>query len=173
MLTATPGSLTNWYGPSWQSWLKDCCIEEKGGAFPQVFNLRDSVIETEGRFLILLCDINNCPYILVDVYAPNSHHLCFMRKLMSKIDKVKYGNLILCGNFNVLANPHIDTTSISLSTIFPHFWPCCTRRNCMTSGTACTTVKETIFSQLGTIHILVYIWSWLTNRSYRGHPQLI
>lgn len=31
--------------------------------------------------------------------------------MLSRIDKVKYGNLELCRDFNVTADPHVDSTS--------------------------------------------------------------
>lgn len=76
-----------------------------------VFTLKEVIAGPEGQFYILLCDINNCPYTLVGVHAPKTHQIRFLHKLLSKIDKVKHGNLILCGDFNVTANPHIDSTS--------------------------------------------------------------
>lgn len=74
------------------------------------FNLQDSISDPDSQILILVCDINNCLYTLAVIFSPNSHQLRLIQKLMSRIEKVKYGNLILCGDFTAIVDPHIDTT---------------------------------------------------------------
>lgn len=46
------------------------------------FNLKDSVIDPEGRYIILNSDINAQPYTLVSVYAPSSHQIWFLCKIV-------------------------------------------------------------------------------------------
>lgn len=43
------------------------------------FELKDSVIDPGGRYIILPCVITNLPLTLVSVYAHNSHQMRFLR----------------------------------------------------------------------------------------------
>ena len=36
------------------------------------FELKEKIIDTEGRLLILYCLIQNEPFLLVNIYAPNT-----------------------------------------------------------------------------------------------------
>lgn len=56
------------------------------------FTASQVVTDTHGRYIILLCFIDNCPYTIVNVYAPNTRQLRFLRKLWVKINKLKKGD---------------------------------------------------------------------------------
>lgn len=45
------------------------------------------------------------------MYAPNSHQIHFFRALFKCIASVKYGHLLICGDFNLPTDPHLDTSS--------------------------------------------------------------
>lgn len=47
----------------------------------------------------------------MNVYAPNSHQIRFTHKLFCKLSKIKCGSLVICGDFNLTANPHLDLSS--------------------------------------------------------------
>ena len=49
------------------------------------FQLKKSVLDPEGRYIILICTINNVMFTLINVYAPNVHQMRFFRKLMAII----------------------------------------------------------------------------------------
>lgn len=55
------------------------------------YTLRDSLLDPEGRFLILLCEISAKPFTLVYLYAPNSHQLCFFCKFFGKYHPLDMG----------------------------------------------------------------------------------
>lgn len=42
------------------------------------FHLKSSLMDDEGRYIILTGDLNSRTYIIVSVYAPNSHQLRFI-----------------------------------------------------------------------------------------------
>lgn len=75
------------------------------------FKLKSSHMDPDGCFIILEGDINSKPYTLVTVYAPNTHQLTFLRKVFKTISSLKYGQLLMCGNFNLTVDPCIDSSS--------------------------------------------------------------
>lgn len=68
---------------------------------------------SNGRCPILVCDINNITYTIVNVYAPNSHQIAFLHKLLKKICQVPKGSLLICGDFNVIVDNNLDSTAKS------------------------------------------------------------
>lgn len=74
------------------------------------FVLHTKFVDAQGRYLVLVCDINQVTYTIVNVYAPNKHQVRFFHKLMHKVDTLKRGLLVLCGDFNIIPDPSIDTT---------------------------------------------------------------
>lgn len=53
------------------------------------FHMKHSVLDTEGRYIILMCTINNIAYTLVNIYAPNVKQMKFLRKLMKVVYPLK------------------------------------------------------------------------------------
>lgn len=51
------------------------------------------------------------PLTLVSVYVLNSHQLHFLRRLLKKVSSVKYGNSLMCGDFNATVDPRLESTS--------------------------------------------------------------
>lgn len=47
----------------------------------------------------------------MNVYAPNSLQLCFLRKVFKLITHVKYGQLLMCGDFNLTVDPSMNSSS--------------------------------------------------------------
>lgn len=69
--------------------------------------------DPQGRYLILVGEFNNRTYTIVNVYAPNTHQLRFMKRLSSKIETIRKGGLIMCGDYNITADYKVDTTTRS------------------------------------------------------------
>lgn len=59
------------------------------------FSLQQLQADPEGRYLILVGIFNNKLYTIVNLYAPNTHQLCFLRKLFCKINMIKKRVLIM------------------------------------------------------------------------------
>lgn len=55
------------------------------------FSLLSTVTDDSGRFVILVCEVNNVKCMLVNVYLPNVHHLSYIRKIWKKVTKVRQG----------------------------------------------------------------------------------
>lgn len=93
-----------------------CASEKKKGSSlpsrkPFAFQPKTSILDTEGRYLIVTCKINAQPYTIRALHAPNSHQLRFLCKLFKCISTVKQGPLLMCGDFNLMANPHLDSSA--------------------------------------------------------------
>lgn len=68
-------------------------------------------VDPEGRYLILIGELNNKPFTVVTLYAPNSRQIRFLKNLFCKIASVRKGSLVVCGNYNSAADFTVDTTS--------------------------------------------------------------
>lgn len=49
------------------------------------FTLHEEIIDPQGRFLSLICDLNSTTYTIATVYSLNKHQVHFFNKLMKKI----------------------------------------------------------------------------------------
>lgn len=68
-------------------------------------------IDPEGRFIILVCSINKQIFTLINVYAPNVHQIRFLRKVFRTAKPLKQGRLIVGGDFNLVPDLSLDSTS--------------------------------------------------------------
>lgn len=75
------------------------------------FKTHKTICDPQGRFIILICDINSTTYTIVNIYAPNTRQIRFFHKVIRNICKVQKGLLVMCGDFNVTPNPMIDSTA--------------------------------------------------------------
>ena len=68
--------------------------------------------DRDGRLLILDCEIDNNPLLLINVYAPTkdmgNQQLLFSENLKSKLEKHGDKNVIIGGDFNTYLNPKVD-----------------------------------------------------------------
>lgn len=65
-----------------------------------------------GRYIILLCEIESVTCTIVNVYVPNSRQISFLNKVKKKVERIKKGAVIWCGDFNAIVDSAIDSTSI-------------------------------------------------------------
>lgn len=79
------------------------------------FSLRDVIRDPDGRFLILQGDFNSLPLTLVSIYAPNSHQLRFLHRVIKRTRSSLYGSMILCGDFNTVVDNVLDVSGQSQS----------------------------------------------------------
>lgn len=98
---------------------KSCIPAQKRGVMIAIkdtvgFTPHEDVIDPEGRFIILICNINSTKFTLVKVYAPNTLQTLFMTSLPKKIKKIQKGSLLICGDFNATVNPQMDSTSTTI-----------------------------------------------------------
>lgn len=96
-----------------------CSDKKKAGVLIAIkdtvqFDLLHSVVDPNGRFIILVCRIDNVISTLVNSYAPNSRQISFLNKLWRRVTRVKQGHLIWCGDFNGIGDAQMDSTSRGL-----------------------------------------------------------
>lgn len=72
------------------------------------FQLHDSVFDPEGHY-ILICTINRVSFILINIWAPNSHQISCFKKALRKVRRMQQGHL--CGDFNFVLDCHLDSSS--------------------------------------------------------------
>lgn len=77
------------------------------------FSLQETHADPEGRYLILVREFNNYLYTIVNLYAPNTHQLRFLKKLFNEVNSIKKGAVIMCGDYNITVDYKMDTTSKS------------------------------------------------------------
>lgn len=75
------------------------------------FYLLETHTDPEGRYLIVVGTFNNNPYTIVNLYAPNTNQLHFLKKLFCKVESVKRGSVIMCEDYNLTVDYEIEVTS--------------------------------------------------------------
>lgn len=75
------------------------------------FQLQDCILDPEGRYVILLCTIDNTVYTIATVYAPNQRQMAFLKATLKKIKSVQQGHLLICTDFNLVPDNDMDSSS--------------------------------------------------------------
>ena len=77
------------------------------------FKLKNIKIDTNGRFIVAQCEIQNSPFVLTNVYTPNiteeqadfSHNI---EQQLESLDLDPDSNIVIGGVFNVTFNTDLD-----------------------------------------------------------------
>ena len=76
------------------------------------FEVEDTIIDPEGRFLLVNVKLNDEKYTLVNIYAPTKDKHDEQKNLLDRIQHMlgenNYENLIMGGDFNATLNPKLD-----------------------------------------------------------------
>lgn len=72
------------------------------------FTQLETHMDTASRFIILICEINQVKYTLVNLYLPNTKQISFLNKIWKKISTLWKGHLNSCGDFNAIPNINLD-----------------------------------------------------------------
>lgn len=75
------------------------------------FQLLDSLVDPEGRFVFIKGLYASKPLTLANIYSPNEYQVSFFRKISDLLLSFREGMVLLEGDFNVPLNPDIDTSS--------------------------------------------------------------
>lgn len=75
------------------------------------FHLISESNDPSGRYLIIICGINNVRYTLMNIYVPNKCQIKFLNGLMWNVKKIQQGSLIMCRDFNIVPNLQMDSTT--------------------------------------------------------------
>lgn len=79
------------------------------------FTLISQLSDPQGRYLILICQINNVLYSIINVYLPNVRPISSLRKIWKKVQPICQGHIVLCGDLNAIVNRQMDTSISSPS----------------------------------------------------------
>lgn len=95
---------------------KSCFSKKQRGVLIAIrdtvsFQLHTSSLDPEGRFIILVCTINNVAYTLVTIYVPNQRQMPFLKNTLKAIREIQQGHLLICGDFNLVPENEMDSSS--------------------------------------------------------------
>lgn len=75
------------------------------------FTLYDQRIDDNGRYIVLVCELNNVMYTIVNLYAPNQRQIYFVCNLLKKVQKISKGDLLIMCDFNCVVDRVADTSA--------------------------------------------------------------
>lgn len=100
---------TEWDGPVWFSSYKS---NSRGVAilFKDTFSykIHSSIIDKDGRYVILDMSIKDKRFSLVGLYGPNEDNPTFFRNLKDEIDEIGNVSIIAGGDWNVVLDYEVD-----------------------------------------------------------------
>lgn len=79
--------------------------------FSLSFKLLHSEVDPNSRYLILNASINNRVMTIVNIYAPNTNQRQFYKTVMEKLKPFQQSALVICGDFNQLVDPLLDSSN--------------------------------------------------------------
>ncbi|KAM8967049.1 epidermal growth factor receptor [Pelodytes ibericus] len=74
--------------------------------------IKHQELDPEGRFIILVCTINEELFTLINVYLPNVNPVGLLNHIMERVEKVRMGTQLIAGDFNCVADITIDKMSL-------------------------------------------------------------
>lgn len=75
------------------------------------FTLHSVTADPGGNFLLLEANFNNRPFTVINLYAPNTHQRPFLSNLLKKLPSSSFRGLIICGDFNTVVYPHLNSSN--------------------------------------------------------------
>ena len=67
--------------------------------------------DPNGNYIILDINIDGKKYTLVNLYGPNDDKPKFYKELMQGYKSFNNDNIIMCGDWNLVINPDLDTNN--------------------------------------------------------------
>ena len=77
------------------------------------FEVKNVIVDNNGRFIIMRAEIQNSPFVLANIYAPNecNDQVHFYNDLSQTLDSFGIDpdcNVIIGGDFNITFDPEVD-----------------------------------------------------------------
>ncbi len=82
-----------------------------------MFEPRNVILDTDGRYVIVLGILQSIPVVLVSVYAPTWDDDQFFTRLFAKIPDADSHRIIMGGDFNLVQNVILDRSSPTQTTL--------------------------------------------------------
>ena len=73
------------------------------------YKLIHSGSDTDGNLLYVDINIGSIPVRIINIYAPNVDTPTFFQNISTLIEENTMDYLILCGDFNLVLNPEMDS----------------------------------------------------------------
>lgn len=68
-------------------------------------------VDVMGRYIILVGEVNNTIYTIVNVYLPNVKQISLLNRIWKRVREVREGYTIICGDFNAIPNKTLDVSA--------------------------------------------------------------
>ena len=81
------------------------------------FELTNSLLDPNGRYVIVSGMLQNTPVILASIYAPNWDDDNLFMKLFARIPNADNHRIIMAGDWNLVQNINLDRSSLTQSTL--------------------------------------------------------
>lgn len=75
------------------------------------FKHLSTIVDRDGRYVIVVGEIHSTPITLLNVYGPNNDDPEFFRKVLNLIPDISSTNLIIGGDFNLVLDTYLDRSS--------------------------------------------------------------
>ncbi|CAH2300519.1 Hypothetical predicted protein [Pelobates cultripes] len=89
------------------------------------FELLKLITDSQGRYLMILCTINDITYTIVNVYSPNSQQRNFLHKVLSKMNPIRTDLTMICRDLNHTLDHKLDTSLHISASRHLHLKPQC------------------------------------------------
>lgn len=80
-----------------------------------MFEPSHTVLDTNGRYVIVTGSLQNTPVVLASIYAPNWDDEKFFLKFFAKLPNLDDHHLIIGGDFNLVLNTNLDRSHVGNS----------------------------------------------------------
>lgn len=68
----------------------------------------DILWDPRGRYIFIKCKLDDVPYTLASIYAPNSHQIEFLKSTFAILSTFCVGELLIGGDFNLVPDASLD-----------------------------------------------------------------
>ena len=75
------------------------------------YNIHSTKVDKNGNWVVLDISINDVRVSLVSIYGPNEDNPDFYNNIKSEIEEINNAHCILCGDWNVVQDPDLDTSN--------------------------------------------------------------
>ena len=75
------------------------------------YKVEKVISDTNGNFILLDINLEGKKFTLVNLYGPNDDKPKFYKELRQKYNSLNNDNVIMCGDWNLVINPDLDTNN--------------------------------------------------------------
>ena len=72
------------------------------------YEIEKHIVDSNGNFIVAQILVEKKRILVINIYGPNNDKPEFYTSLFQKFEDFNYEYIIMCGDFNLVQNPHID-----------------------------------------------------------------